>query len=166
MSYFNRVEWEKKTPSPYKGEGMDKGVHPRNLKLVGRAQSLRKNITEVEKILWYYLRSRRFEGIKFRRQYPIGKYVVDFIVPECGLVIELDGGQHALQQKKDMVRDAYLKSQGYHVLKFWNHEVTGQLDSVLQRVYEIIYSRKTESASYPNPLPSRERRSYAQLEVA
>ena len=84
--------------------------------------------------LWYYLRAHRFMGLKFKRQKPIGRYIVDFICLERRLIIELDGGQHAEQMAYDRHRDAWLRSQGYTVLRFWNNDVMQQLESVLERI--------------------------------
>jgi very-short-patch-repair endonuclease len=98
------------------------------------AKYLRTHQTDAEKRLWYHLRAHRFEGLKFKRQKPIGRYIVDFVCMARGLVVELDGGQHADATLKDQQRDAWLRSQGYAVLRFWNNEVMQQLDGVLERI--------------------------------
>ncbi len=85
------------------------------------AKKLRINSTDTEKYLWKYLRGRQLEGFKFRRQHPIGKYIVDFINLERKIIIEVDGGQH-LENKKDKLRDKWLEEQGYEVLRFWDNE--------------------------------------------
>lgn len=141
---------EHTSPSPFQGEGRGEGAHPRNLNLVGTAKSLRRRLTDVEKKLWYQLRDRRFQGIKFRRQYPIGRYFVDFICVEKKLIIELDGSQHA-DNPKDIVRDNWLKNEGYVIIRFWNNEIIQNLDGVLQVVQTHIQN------PHPNPLPERER---------
>ena len=139
------------SPSPFQGEGRDEGqAHPRNLKLVARAKLLRRNMTDVEKKLWRCLRSRQFERFKFRRQYPIGKYIVDFICVEERLIIELDGGQHA-DNTKDNIRDEWLRARGYTVLRFWNNEMIENMDGVLQTILSTVNN------PHPNPLPERER---------
>jgi len=106
----------------------------------------------VEKRLWRELRSGRLEGIKFRRQHPIGRYVADFCAPSLRLVIELDGGQHAEPQQGDALRTLHLESQGYRVLRFWNSEVNEALEAVLERIRAVIQSSasKRRDAS-PSP---------------
>jgi very-short-patch-repair endonuclease len=101
------------------------------------ARNLRKNPTEVERLLWRHLRAHRFFALKFRRQQPLGKYIVDFICFEKKFIIELDGGQHATDRLNDAERDAWLKSQGFHVLRFWNNEVLSNMDGVLQKILLI-----------------------------
>ena len=95
------------------------------------AKHLRKNLTEAERALWKHLRARQMNGFKFRRQAPIGRYVVDFVCYEKRLVIEVDGGQHALSEK-DAVRDEWLKQQGFSVLRYWNNDVLKNTDAVLE----------------------------------
>lgn len=97
----------------------------------GIAQKLRKNSTDTEKYLWKYLRGKQLEGFKFRRQHPFGRYIVDFINLERKIIIEVDGGQH-LENKKDKLRDKWLKEQGYEVLRFWDNEVLTNIKSVLE----------------------------------
>jgi very-short-patch-repair endonuclease len=81
------------------------------------------------------LKGKNLEGIKFRRQAPIGAYIVDFVAFERRLVIEVDGGQHAEEEKdKDILRDAWLSSQGFTVLRFWNNEVLQNLEGVLETI--------------------------------
>lgn len=86
-------------------------------------RQLRANMTDAERVLWYHLRARRFLGIKFRCQVPLGPYIVDFLAYCPKLVIEVDGGQHQLQRAKDRQRDRWLQDQGFRVLRFWNDEV-------------------------------------------
>jgi very-short-patch-repair endonuclease len=97
-----------------------------------RAKALRKHSTDAEKLLWRYLRAKQLGGVKFRRQQPIGKYIVDFVCFSHKLVIELDGGQHAQlhERRKDRYRDAWLKDQGFKVLRFWNSDVLGNIEGV------------------------------------
>ena len=102
--------------------------------MLNSAKTLRSKQTEAEQRLWYHLRAHRFEGLKFKRQKPIGRYIVDFICVERRLIIEIDGGQHSEQVKYDHDRDTWLRSQGYTVLRFWNHEVMQQLESVLEQI--------------------------------
>ncbi|MBY0355633.1 MAG: GNAT family N-acetyltransferase [Rickettsiales bacterium] len=101
-----------------------------------KAQAMRKEPTEAEKALWNKLRKEEL-GYKFRRQQPIGKYVVDFYQPETRLVIEADGGQH-LDNSKDQERTAWLESQGLHVLRFWNNEVLENIEGVMAKVTETL----------------------------
>lgn len=102
--------------------------------MLDHAKALRSNQTEAEQRLWYHLRAHRFMGLKFKRQKPLGRYIVDFVCLERRLIIELDGGQHAEQRTYDRHRDGWLRSQGYTVLRFWNNDVMQQLESVLERI--------------------------------
>jgi len=138
-------------PSPSQGEGRGEGNHPRNLTLVPLAKGLRRQSTDVERKIWYYLRDRRFEEIKFRRQYPVGKYIVDFVCVEKKLIIEFDGSQHAWNPKRDKIRDEWLNSQGYRILRFWNNDVTENVNGVLETIRHAL------SDPHPDPLPERER---------
>jgi len=103
------------------------------------ARKLRRQMTPEEQKLWYHLRSSRFENIKFRRQFPIDKYIVDFASLAKRLVIEIYGGQHN-QDEDDKIRDEYLRKQGFAVLRFWNNDVNKDLESVLEKIYQQIYS--------------------------
>jgi very-short-patch-repair endonuclease len=116
------------------------------------ARALRKNQTDVEKLMWSRLRNRQIAGHKFRRQQIIGPYIADFLSLEPKLIIELDGGQHAEQQDEDAKRTRYLEALGYRVLRFWNHEVLGDLDAVL----EVIRIAVAVESPHPNPLPEGE----------
>lgn len=95
------------------------------------AKKLRKTMTDAERLLWQNLRNRELGGYKFRRQRPIGPYIVDFVCLEKKLVVEVDGGQHAGQVELDTKRSGYLKEKGYQVLRFWNNEVLKEIESVL-----------------------------------
>src|ERR1043166_1136415 len=85
-----------------------------------QAKKLRSNMTDAERRLWYRLRAHRFDGHKFKRQIPVGPYVVDFACLGRKVVIEVDGGQHA-DSRSDIARDTYLRDQGFQVLRFWNN---------------------------------------------
>jgi very-short-patch-repair endonuclease len=98
------------------------------------ARRLRKNATRVETILWSQLRSKQIEGVKFRRQQPISGFIVDFIACEKKLILELDGGQHAVSHEKDRERERLLAEAGYKVLRFWNNEVLENLPGVLETI--------------------------------
>ena len=102
------------------------------------ARALRKNQTEAEKRLWRRLRDKQVEGFRFRRQVPIGPYIVDFVCPSEKLLIEVDGGQHAENEEYDAARTALLENAGYRVLRFWNNEIFENLDGVLERVREVL----------------------------
>jgi len=120
-----------------------------------RARNLRKNQTEAEKLLWSYLRNRQIEGCKFRRQWPIGAYIVDFACLSRQLVIELDGGQHAEAITYDKTRTRFLEAKGYKVIRFWNNDMLANPVAVLQQIYEEV-STLAESPS-PQPSPRGER---------
>jgi len=98
------------------------------------ARSLRRRPAEHETRLWGLLRDRRLVGYKFRRQVPIGPYVADFACLDARLVIELDGSQH-IESERDRVRDAWLSGGGYRVLRFWNSDLTGNRDGVLETIW-------------------------------
>ena len=119
--------------------------------LLDHAKTLRSHQTEAEQRLWHHLRAHRFMGLKFKRQKPIGHYIVDFACIEHHLVIELDGGQHIDQIEYDQSRTLWLESQGFVVLRFWNNEVMQELDGVLERIRQTIEEMSTPSP--PTPLP-------------
>ena len=115
------------------------------------ARKLRRNQTDAERRLWNYLRDRRLDGWKFRRQHPIGSYVLDLYCADAMLVIEIDGGQHDYDEHRehDEKRTAYLVSQGLKVMRFWNNEVMENTKGVLEAIREALS---------PSPQPSpRER---------
>lgn len=96
-------------------------------------------MTEAEKQIWYFLQAKNFKGLKFRRQEPIGKYIVDFVCFQKKLIIEIDGGQHGdTIRTSDLVRDKWLKSQGFKVLRFWNNEVMENKDGVVAEVIKYL----------------------------
>jgi len=100
--------------------------------ILKNAKELRKNQTNQEKKLWYELRNRRFFDLKFKRQVPIGNYVVDFLCVEKMLIIELDGGQHNFDKNVvyDKQRTIFLEGLGYKVLRFWNNDINENLEGV------------------------------------
>ena len=104
-----------------------------------RARELRNNATEAERKLWRHLSWRQLKGCKFSRQLPMGPFICDFLCREECLVIEVDGGQHA-DSLTDARRTAYLNGQGYRVLRFWNHDVLGNIDGVLTAIVEAVGS--------------------------
>ena len=107
------------------------------------ARILRKNPTDAEKYLWYVLKQNNLKN-KFRRQAQIGRYIVDFVCFECKLVIELDGSQH-FQNPADVIRDKWLASQGFKVLRFWNNDVLKNRDGIVGKILENLDS------PLPNP---------------
>jgi very-short-patch-repair endonuclease len=100
-------------------------------KMKHRAGELRHEQTPAEARLWSRLRAHQLAGVQFRRQHAIGNYIVDFCAPREKLVIEVDGGQHLKQEEYDAERTAFLEAAGYKVLRFWNNEVLGEIESVL-----------------------------------
>jgi very-short-patch-repair endonuclease len=117
---------------------------------VPAARDLRVRQTSAEVILWEALRNRRLEGLKFRRQHPVGPFVLDFCCPERRLAIELDGGAHAAQHEADVERQALLATAGYRVLRFPNEAVHGSLPAVLATIRDVAASEPSRPAS---PLP-------------
>ena len=105
-----------------------------------RARQLRRNSTDAERRLWSALRDRRLEGYRFRRQYPIGSYIVDFACTRYRLIVEADGGQHA-DSDSDHRRDAWLEGEGWRVLRFWNNDVLANTEGVVQTVLRELSSR-------------------------
>ena len=102
------------------------------------ARNLRASATEAEQKLWSRLRTKQLDGFQFRRQYSIGPFFVDFICLEADLIIEVDGSQHAEQKQRDESRSAFLRTYGCRVLRFWNFEVMNDVDSVVQRIAEVL----------------------------
>lgn len=114
-----------------------------------RAKRLRHDQTDAERKLWMHLRSRQMNGFKFRRQQPIGRYIVDFFCSESKLVVELDGGHHVDQIEADMRRTEFLAKAGYRVLRFWDNDVLTDTEAVLQKIVEEL--------NHPSPRPSPSR---------
>ncbi|MFZ5469067.1 MAG: endonuclease domain-containing protein [Myxococcota bacterium] len=108
--------------------------------LVELARRLRQDQTDAERLLWQLLRNRQVRGKKFRRQYQVGRYLLDFYCHEAQLVVELDGGGHAMpeQQVEDGERDAFLRSQGLRVLRLWNHQVLQETEAVLTKIWDEL----------------------------
>ena len=113
---------------------------------------MRSAPTIAEKTLWKELRAKRFADVKFARQVPIGPYVADFAARQRRLVIELDGGQHALAGKRDVARTAFLESQGFRVIRFWNSEVLANMEGVLMAIAGAL---KEPPLPIPPPLRGR-----------
>ncbi len=109
-------------------------AYPLVRKATSRARNLRKRSTDAESILWNLLRNRQLVGHKFRRQVPIGKYIVDFLCVAGGLIVELDGGHHKEQMSYDSERTLFLESKGYRVLRFWNSQMLEEMDAVQEAI--------------------------------
>lgn len=101
---------------------------------------LRSNMTDAEQLLWRHLRRGQLDGFKFRRQHPFGNYILDFVCLEAKLIIEVDGGQHVANEEEDAKRSAVLNKAGFRVLRFWNHEVMGELEAVLDAIWNALYT--------------------------
>lgn len=131
-----------RTPSPARGEGLV-ARHFYSKKTLAYSKELRKNMTDAENLLWYYLRDKQLAGLKFRRQEAIDRYIADFVCYEKKLIIELDGGQHNEDEniKKDAVRQNYLEKNGFKILRFWNNEIFENMEGVLTTILnETDYS--------------------------
>ena len=118
-----------------------------------RARELRNNPTDAERVLWGQLRFWQLDGYKFRRQQPLGRYIVDFVCLEKRVIVELDGGQHAQQASLDAERDRWLRDEGFTILRFWNHDVLKNVGAVKELIYKTL-----ESTPYLNPPPQGGRR--------
>jgi len=103
-----------------------------------KARALRAQMTDAETLMWQQLRGRRFQGFKFRRQRTLGPHILDFVCLEAGLVIEIDGGQHAEQQAYDQARTALIESHQLTVIRFWNHEVMNDTAAVLENIWQTL----------------------------
>ncbi|HMB58215.1 MAG TPA: DUF559 domain-containing protein [Arenimonas sp.] len=111
------------------------------------ARQLRSTGTDAEGLLWYHLRAKRFQALKWRRQHPLPPHIVDFYCHAARLVVEIDGGQHEVW--RDAVRTEFLVAQGLSVLRFWNNEMLGEKEAVLEAIFEAT-QRRTLS---PSPSP-------------
>ncbi len=111
-------------------------------KLIERARELRKNTTELEKIIWYWLRNHQLLNCKFRRQRSIENYIVDFVCYEIRLIIEIDSGQHNWRMHYDENRTQFLQNLNFKVLRYWNNDVAMRLEDVLKEIYGEIEKLK------------------------
>ena len=136
------------SPLPLAGEGQGRGAVKARSERLGFAKELRQRQTNAELRLWYHLRAHRFLNLKFVRQRPIGPYIVDFVCYERNLIIEVDGSQHS--EKVDRVRDAWLKSKGFRLMRFWNNDVLSNTEGVLE---SIRLAGESYGPSPPAPLP-------------
>jgi very-short-patch-repair endonuclease len=115
-----------------------------------RARAMRRDATDAEKKLWLLLRDRRLGGAKFRRQVPIGPYIVDFICLRRKLVIEADGGQH-MESRRDAVRDRWLADEGYNVVRYTNIDILKNPDGVLLDVLAELAAQNQGDGASPSP---------------
>jgi very-short-patch-repair endonuclease len=115
-------------------------VRGANEKRTRRARALRREETDAERKLWRRISNRQLAGWKFVRQAPIGPYFADFACREAKLVVELDGSQHA-ESERDQIRDAFLRERGYRVLRFWNHDIMREINSVLDTIFAALGPR-------------------------
>ncbi len=120
------------------------------------AKQLRHSQTDAERVLWFQPRGRRLAGLKFKRQVPIDRFVVDFCCADARLIVELDGGQHATRSLEDSNRTKVLESFGYLVLRFWNNDVLQNTQGVLEEILTTAKQHLPEPP-HPDPLPFGER---------
>ncbi|PAL24594.1 endonuclease domain-containing protein [Sphingopyxis sp. GW247-27LB] len=125
---------------------MDKGYK----RPTARSRELRLNATDAERKLWQQFSARKLAGVRFNRQFPIGPFICDFVSRTAKLVIEVDGGQHAVDVAKDEARTAYLEARGYRVIRFWNNDVLERIEGVVSEIERVL-------ADMPSPNPSRKR---------
>ena len=129
------------------GEGMsDKGY----ARPTARARELRANATDAERKLWRHLSARQVAGARFNRQVPIGPFICDFVSRGGRLIVEVDGGQHDLNQEADRRRTCYLEKRGFRVIRFWNNDVMENIEGVITAIEGALVDS-------PSPNPSRKR---------
>ena len=114
------------------------------------AREMRGRMTDAEALLWMLLRNRRIAGEKFRRQHPVGRYILDFYCVEKRLGIELDGGQHGESVEYDQQRDGWLQSQGIQVLRFWNNQMLVETEIVMEVIYQAVIETNPDQEA-PRP---------------
>lgn len=126
-------------PSPARGEGV-RARHFYTEKTLAYSKDLRKNMTDAEQTLWFYLRNNQLAGYKFRRQEAIDNYIGDFVCYKKKLIIELDGGQHNDEQniEQDKIRQNYLEQQGFKILRFWNDNIFNNIEGVLDTILKNL----------------------------
>ena len=120
---------------------------------IAYARKLRKAQTDAEALLWRHLRNRQLGGHKFRRQHPIGRYVVEFVCAESLLIVELDGGHHVDRAQYDDARTSWLMTQGYSVARYWDDDVLLRREFVLEAILMRL-TPPTHTAPHPSPLPA------------
>lgn len=122
-----------------------------NRTLVPFSQANRKGQTDTEKLLWFRLRNRQLNGYKFRRQYPIHNYILDFYCSEKLLAIEIDGSQHMMHKSYDQKRLQQLQTVGIRIIRFWDNDVLQNIDGVLEQIV-IMLDKTSIKKPHPNPL--------------
>lgn len=126
-------------------------MEPRNG--IRRARTLRRSMTDAEQRLWHHLRAGQLDGFKFRRQFPVPPYVLDFACVELLLAVEIDGGQHAERVEQDALRTRFLVQNGWRVLRYWNNDVLaeerGVLESILAACTELAASKGQAFTMHP-----------------
>ena len=148
------------SPSPLVGEGLGRGGRSsaQRASALGAAKHSRSHPTDAEHRLWQLLRAKRLDGWKFRRQPPIGPYRPDFVCHAAKLIVEADGGQHGPDQ--DNARDAWLRAQGFRLLRFWNNDIFNNEEGVLTAIVSALEASAAASSRngrtpLPNPSPTR-----------
>jgi very-short-patch-repair endonuclease len=134
-------------------------VQARHELLKKRARLMRANPTDAERKLWYILRDKRLNGLRWRRQQVIDdRYIVDFICFEYRVIIEADGSQHA-ENEADVARDSWLNEQGFKVLRFWNADILNNMEGVVETIIAAVQNNAAQTCGdpTPNPLPQGER---------
>lgn len=124
-----------------------KGQRNSNRRLLSHARRMRHEPTDAERKFWFAVRAHGFGGHKFKRQYPIGPYIADFVCLESHLIIELDGGQHSQQAGYDAERTAYLQTRGFRVLRYWNDEFLRHQADILEDVWRALKSPSPASSA-------------------
>jgi very-short-patch-repair endonuclease len=128
---------------------LDKTAQSRKMSVTrrGYAKRMRREPTEAEKLFWWEIRDRRLAGLKFKRQYLIDSYIVDFVCLEHKLIVELDGGQHSEMINNDAKRSAVLQSNGFRVLRVWNAEIFTNMEGVI----DAVLAELDRGSSSPSP---------------
>ncbi|MEE1610270.1 endonuclease domain-containing protein [Microvirga sp. CF3016] len=113
-------------------------------------------MTDAERRLWWHLKRVPLAATHFRKQAPVGPYVADFVCHSARLILEVDGSQHGFESglQSDAARSAWLRMQGYKVLRFWNHEVMNEIDVVLDTIYAALYTAPSTGAGADTPTPN------------
>ncbi|GAA0563294.1 endonuclease domain-containing protein [Rhizomicrobium electricum] len=107
-------------------------------RLISNARQMRHEPTDAERKFWFAVRGRKFDGYKFKRQYPVGPYIADFVCLDQRLIVELDGGQHAQQAEYDIKRTDFLQSRGFRILRVWNDDFLRTPDAILEGVWRAL----------------------------
>lgn len=150
-------------PPPLAGGGATDVSPARGRGAVQRARDLRANMTDAERKLWEALRRKNINGLRFRKQYPLGPYFADFVCLPARLVVEVDGGQHGddEQMEHDLRRTAWLKSENFSVLRFWNLDVLKNIDGVVDAIEAAVRGTPPPNVRAPSAqtfAPSRKGR--------